>query len=166
MKLLGVDLGIRKVALTLFEDSKLMSARAWETPKDVPRDAQLHELAAAVHDNAYLFDVDSVWMEDVLIGNNRKYSMQLAETKGAVSSGLYPLRIQFGTDIRTVNVGTWKKQVIGNGKASKEDVQNYIRVTHSPYAPLCGDDQDLYDAACVGLYGLLIHRRARDLQLT
>lgn len=166
MNLIGIDLGIYKVALALFTEDKLSHTQVYEADHDIPRDHQLAEIGSFVSNAALLHNADSVWVEDVLAGNNIKYSLSLAETKGAVLTSLHPLRPYNGCDIRTVNVGTWKKEVIGNGNASKDQVKDYIYVTHPAYAPLCGDDQDLCDAACVGLYGLLITSGAKDLQLT
>jgi Holliday junction resolvasome RuvABC endonuclease subunit len=166
MRLLGIDLGIHKVGVAVLggEPFGLQHAVAYESVA-TERDVQLAELMGAVHGIALLHEADSVWVEDVLVGNNHKYSLALAETKGAVLAGLAQLRLARGTDVRTVPVGTWKREVVGSGNATKERVQNYIRETHPAYAPLCGDDQDLYDASCVGLYGHLVLERASQLTL-
>ena len=97
------------------------------------------------------------------MGNNRKYSLALAETKGAVLGSLSHLRP--ACDIRTVNVKAWKKEVVGNGNAGKEQVSNYIVATHPAYAAVCDGDQDRIDATCVALYGLRITSRVRELRL-
>jgi len=160
MNLMGVDLGIHKVS-TFTLDAEVPHVAALDfAPIGAPRAMELHALSTYVRSLAALHGVDQVWIEDTLIGNNRKYSLQLTEVKGAVMAEL-------GTfcDVRLVNVGTWKAQVVGNGNASKDMVRDYIHVTHGAYAPLCGDDQDLYDAACVALYGLQINERAAQLDL-
>ena len=105
---------------------------------------------------------DQVWIEDTLVGNNRKYSLELTETKGAVLGRLGGIP---NLDVRMVNVATWKKQVVGDGHASKDAIRDYIHVTHGAYAPLCGDDQDLYDACCIALYGQQIRSIATGLRL-
>lgn len=160
---MGIDLGIHKAALAILEEDQLICCDEISSD-NVARDTQLYEVSRWAYQLGLFHEVDSVWIEDVLIGNNRKYSLQLAETKGAMLSSLSGLRYG-GTDIRMVDVQTWKKQVVGSGHASKEDIKNYIHVTHPAYAPLCGDDQDKYDATCIGLYGRLIHDRAAHLQL-
>jgi Holliday junction resolvasome RuvABC endonuclease subunit len=162
---MGIDLGVHKIALAVFVEEKLVSAYAHEAPIDLSRDMQLLELASFAHDIGTNIGVDSVWIEDVIIGNNRKYSIGLAQTLGAVLADLAHLRLAHGTDVRTVDNTTWKKAIIGNGHADKKAVRDYIDVTHPAYAPLCGADQDLYDAACVGLYGLSVMERSRDLHL-
>jgi len=158
MTLVGADLGVRKVALFVPGDAP--SAHVHEVRKETPRSLQLLELSSFVHDIASLHQVDQAWIEDTLIGNNRKYSLQLTEVRGAVMAAL-----ALHVDVRLVNVTTWKAQVVGDGHASKDDVRDYIDVTHSDYAALCGSNQDLYDAACISLHGLQIRERASGLRL-
>lgn len=162
MSVVGVDLGINKVALVYSDgqDQHFASIHAPESRKSRPR--ILRELASYVYDTCSLHRPDSVWIEDTLIGNNRMYSIKLAETKGAVMAALAGIP---GLDVQLVNVSTWKKEIVGNGKADKDAVRNHIRETHGAYAPLCGEDQDLYDATCVALYGLRIIERAKHLHL-
>ena len=165
MRVLGIDLGIRKIACAALDGEALVHAEAYEVDAELPRDLQLRSLAAYAHDAAQLANADSVWIEDTIIGNNRRFSIRLAETKGAVMAGLSSLRLQHGTDIRLVDNNTWKKVVVGQGHATKDQVKDYINVSRGAYAPLCGDDQDLYDAACIGLYGATILERAEHLDL-
>jgi Holliday junction resolvasome RuvABC endonuclease subunit len=157
MTLMGVDLGIHKVAC--FVPGERPDAQILESSVG-SRALQLCELSSFVHDMAGLHQVDQVWIEDTLIGNNRKYSIQLTEVRGAVMAAL-----ALHADVRLVNVATWKLQVIGDGHASKDQVRDYIHVSHSDYAALCGSNQDLYDAACISLHGLQIRERASGLRL-
>jgi Holliday junction resolvasome RuvABC endonuclease subunit len=159
MNLAGVDLGIHKVALASF-CAGVFDTQVWNVDPDMPRALQLRELGMVVAGLRQLQGLDQLWIEDTLVGNNIKYSLQLTEVRGAVMAAQ-----TMDTDVRLVNVATWKAQVIGDGHASKDAVRDYIHVTHPAYAPLCGDDQDLYDAACIGLYGLQIMERAEGLRL-
>jgi Holliday junction resolvasome RuvABC endonuclease subunit len=163
VSLVGIDLGVHKIAMYCITEGE---REAWSYEAPHPhRDLQLLELGAMAHDFALLHGADTVWIEKVIIGNNRKYSIGLAETMGAVLSDLGQVRLHNGLDIRTVDNKAWKKALIGNGNASKEQIRDYIDVAQSAYAPLCGDDQDLYDACCIALYGRLIMDRATHLQL-
>lgn len=159
VSVMGVDLGIRKVALFGWEDEEPF-AYSQAVEAGLPRAWQLHRLAEYTRGVSDLHGIDMVWIEDTLVGNNRKYSLQLTEVRGAVMAAQ-----AITTDVRMVNVATWKKQVVGDGHASKDQVKDYIDVTYGAYAALCGDDQDLYDAACIGLYGRQIMERAAHLQL-
>jgi Holliday junction resolvasome RuvABC endonuclease subunit len=163
LSIVGIDLGVHKIALYCITVGE-MEAWAYEAPHP-HRDLQLLELGSMAHDFALLHGADTVWIEDVIIGNNRKYSIGLAQVLGAVLSDLGQVRLHNGLDIRTVDNKTWKKTLLGNGNASKEQIRDYIHGSHPVYAPLCGDDQDLYDACCIALYGRLILDRAAHLQL-
>lgn len=166
-RVMGIDLGIHKVAYALWDDGPtLLGAEAYEAqvtlrPESRPR--ELMDIGDFVYEAAHHTKPDYVFIEDTLIGNNRKYSIQLAQVMGSVLSSLGLLATEQEVEVFTVNVSTWKKQVVGNGNASKSLVKNYIDVVHSAYAVLCEGDQDRYDAACIGLYGLSVHDRARVL---
>jgi Holliday junction resolvasome RuvABC endonuclease subunit len=165
MNLIGIDLGVHKIALACFTNDALVWADAHEAPREQARDLQLRELASFASEIATLHGAESVWIEDTIIGNNRKYSIGLAQSMGAVLSAMAQLRLSQGLDTRVVDNKTWKKDVVGSGNADKTAIKHYIDVTHPSYAPLCGADEDLYDAACVGLYGLATMERASHLDL-
>jgi len=163
MSIVGIDLGVHKIALVCITTGE---QEAWLYSATHPeRDLQLSELGAMAHDFCLLHQADSVWIEDVIIGNNRKYSIGLAQTLGAVMADLAQLRMGQGTDICTVDNKTWKKALLGNGNASKDEIRDYIDVSQSGYAPQCEGEQDLYDATCIALYGQQILDRAAHLQL-
>jgi Holliday junction resolvasome RuvABC endonuclease subunit len=159
---MGIDLGIAKVAYSLWRDGVLVETHAMESHHPL-RTIQLLELSDDIYEAGKFTGPDYVFIEDVLIGNNRKYSLQLAQSLGAVLSSLGLLSLEQPLDVHLVNVSTWKKDVVGSGNASKEDVRNYIHEIHSAYAVSCGSDQDRYDAACIGYYGHLIADRAEAL---
>lgn len=163
MNLMGVDIGIHKVSMFMLLDQEVVHVAELDISKhdqDFSRAYELRALAAEAHNQVLMWGLNSVWIEDTLDGNNIKYSIAIAEVKGAVMAAMAG-----HTDVRLVNVSTWKKNVAGRGNASKDQVRDYIDVTHPAYAPLCGDSQDLYDACCVALYGRQIMGRAADLRL-
>lgn len=152
---IGVDLGIRKIAWSLWKDDILVKTGAFESGHGM-RQHQLHDIAGYIAYHVREEKPDSVWIEDTLIGNNRKYSIALSQTMGAVLSHLSHKNIYL------VNVSTWKKKVVGSGNAAKNTVQNYMWQRDSAYAELCARDQDRFDAACIGWYGVLIERQVAE----
>jgi Holliday junction resolvasome RuvABC endonuclease subunit len=168
MNLIGVDLGIHKVTVAAIGpgelDAQTLLYADTYTSAEQDRCVQLRELGSWVRDSTAFYQPEYLFYENVLIGNNRAYSLQLAETKGAVLAGLAEL-VRGGLQVIAVNTQTWKKQVIGSGHASKEDVKNYIDGTHPSYSLLCGRDQDAYDACCIGIYGLDLLERAEQIEL-
>ena len=173
----GVDLGIAKIAWAIHDGEKITGTGALNSGvghrgEQIYRAVDyLDALVDELCQSHYGEDVAiNVFIEEPLIGNNRKYSMQIAQVYGAVLAQLAYHSMEGVRDSRYpwvsvygVNVGTWKKQVLGNGHADKEEIKNYIRVTYDGYADLCGHDQDRYDAACVCLYGVLVAARADTL---
>lgn len=156
---IGIDLGIRKIAYAVWRDGELVTAGAYEAAAG-KRQRELHDIAEYI--NAVVETDDEqllVVIEEPLVGNNKKYSMQISQTYGAVLAALSWDDIE----VLAAPVGTWKKQVVGNGHASKKDIENYLGVVNERYPALCGHDQDQYDAACVGLYGVMLSARAEGL---
>lgn len=176
MNLLGVDLGTRKVSTAVFASAepgrrylstppqRLQLTESYMADAELRRAAQLYELSRFVADQALFFEVDQVWIEDVIVGNNHRYSLQLAQVLGAIMAQLcVSVRV---IDTRVVDNKVWKKEIVGNGNATKDTIRNYIVETYPDYALLCADDQDRFDACCIGLYGLQITDRASELKLS
>jgi len=164
VRVMGIDLGIAKIAYSLWENDRLVETNSVSVEMMGKRALQLTTLMDYIAAQVLHFRPDHVVIEDVLIGNNRKYSIKLAQTMGAVLAGLGRLT-EYGWYGETipVNVGKWKKEVIGNGHAGKEDIRNYLLERDSAYAELCGSDQDRFDAACIGYYGVILSERANRL---
>src|SRR3954463_12412297 len=112
----GVDLGIHKLAVAIFAaegSSYAMHASSVLdlSDRDLSRELELYGLGKFIENLSKSWEPEHVFIEETLVGNNTKYSIQLAETKGAVRSGL----AMSGTDVRMVNNMMWKKQVVGHG---------------------------------------------------
>jgi len=157
MRTMGIDLGIAKAAYSVWEDDILVKTDAKASASGY-RTTQLYDISHFLVTEINLIQPNVIWIEDILIGNNRKYSIKLAQTMGAVLGALG--RARYENEVFSVNVSTWKKEVIGNGHAKKEDIQNYIWNRDSAYSVLCDGDQDRFDAACIGYYGVVIANRA------
>lgn len=145
MAIAGIDLGIAKVAISVLDGDRL---HTYVRHSDAAsRGSQLFDLATYTSVILSVWEVPSVFIESTLVGNNTKYSIQLAQTMGAVLSALvsYP--------VYQVNVGTWKKEVLGNGSSKKDQVRAWLEANYPAYAVSCDGDQDSYDATCIALYG-------------
>ncbi|MBT7912602.1 hypothetical protein HN588_01690 [Candidatus Bathyarchaeota archaeon] len=81
-------------------------------------------------------------------------TMVQAFTSGAVQGALH----DWGCETHGANVSSWKKQVVGKGNATKDEVARSLQLRWpSLYATVEGD-QDLCDAASIALYGRLVQR--------
>ena len=165
MLALGVDLGIRKIAISVIEDGKLLTTMAFTHPGGM-RWQELNECAEQLYRYVSLYEPDLVCIEETLVGNNVKYSISLAQMMGAVLLGLGQYEELLGVKMPQIvlaNVSKWKKEITGNGRATKEIVRDALNELDSAYPVLCGYDQDRIDAACIGLYGYRLHQRAEKL---
>lgn len=97
--------------------------------------------------------------EAVVARGGSRVTIQQAYAMGAVRLTLE----ERGWNVSLVNVGTWKKQVVGSGRADKSSVSGWFRGAEPHLFGLFGGDQDLIDAACVGRYGAGVLRTARIL---
>lgn len=91
-----------------------------------------------------------VYLEEPLVGRGGvKSTMVQAFTSGAVQAAF----AMEGVPVHLVNVGTWKKEVLGNGRADKPAVMELVRHRWPDAAVATGGDQDLADAAAIAMYG-------------
>lgn len=98
----------------------------------------------------------TVLVELPFIGRFRTEStLGLAKTHGALLAGL----VEGGlSNIDTINNRSWKKSVIGNGNATKDDITAWVAGNrpdiHSSISTAPRSiQQDLVDAACIAMYG-------------
>lgn len=162
MTVLGVDLGVRKIAVSVFHEDVLAQVGAHKSVAEL-RATQLQELALYGHDMAVLYNADYVFIEEPIVGNNIKYSMNIAMVCGALLSALNHLTPVL--DIRFVGNKVWKRDIVGSGNSSKDVIRTWLLDHHPAYAALCEEDQDRCDAVCIGLYGLQLIGRAEHLRL-
>jgi Holliday junction resolvasome RuvABC endonuclease subunit len=151
------------VALSYVKKGTLIGTEAYES-HSLMRTQQLMDLSDYVYSEVKYYRPAYVFIEATLIGNNRKYSIRLAETMGACLSGLGLLQTEHEFDVVPVNNKSWKLHTVGNGNATKIAVRDYIDGIQEAYSGLCGGDQDRYDAAAIGLYGwTLQHTTSQQL---
>ncbi len=155
----GVDLGIAKIAWSVWDDDILVQTGAYDASGCPTRGEQLHNVALTLVERMSVLEPDSIWIEETLLGNNVKYSIKLAQMMGAVLSGLHIGELEQNYRAYTVNVSQWKKEVLGKGNAKKEEIREYLYNANLAYPELCGGDQDRIDAACIGYYGYIISKR-------
>jgi Holliday junction resolvasome RuvABC endonuclease subunit len=96
-----------------------------------------------------------VYMESPLVGVGGVHSTVVqAQVGGAVMAAVR----NSATPLHMVNVGTWKKQVLGKGNAKKPEVAEWLEKNWPAAYHEANGDQDLIDAACISRYGVLHER--------
>ena len=110
----------------------------------------IHEFARIVIDEIDFETVDYAVIEEPIFAQNRNVVRTLSEVVGAVWGALCL------SDIPTtlVDNGTWKKEILGSGKATKDDILKYAIEKWGDEFP----EQDYADAACVALYSVKENR--------
>lgn len=162
-QVIGIDLSSRKVAAVVLEDDS--GEPFVETLLAIPkREARGSELLVLSHKLKEFFEQVMpryVYVESPVVGRGgARPTILQAQVDGLVQARA----IEAGHHrVYSVNNKTWKKDVVGNGNASKGESAAWLAAHHPVLADLCGADQDLVDAAGVALYGSLVVSRAREL---
>ena len=97
-----------------------------------------------------------VSIESPIYFNNIKTSLEIARMVYAIE-----LACSFnGITSFDVSPPVWKKLVLGNGKANKEDIKKFA---YTKWSTTHFKVQDLCDAACIGFYSYLLFSN-KDIQ--
>lgn len=140
--MVGIDCGGRKVALVCLDRGIFFE---YEAALEHPRGKQLVEIAAALEPYRNLGG--AVWVEAPIVAGarNLQSSLKIAQVTGVAHSVM--------DNSHEVAVSSWKKAVIGDGRAGKEEVRAWLEETHPDLFRMTKHSQDLIDATCVALYG-------------
>ena len=115
-------------------------ASAWHATQYVHTLTVTHFGGADVH----------AFIESPVVGRGGvRSTMVQCFTSGAIQGALHDA----GCRTQTANVSTWKKYVVGKGNATKEEVAKHLRLRWPALHAAAGGNQDVYDAACIAIYG-------------
>lgn len=174
MKILGIDLSSRKLALFVTDaEGESLSVRSLmcstiEAPKKMKHRPDvlkyIHDEFASDLRTRFHGEDFTVFIEHPLVGRAGAHATIVqAQVQGLVMM----LSVQSGAaGVYEVNVQSWKKAVVGHGGADKDTIKSWLVDHHPLLAELAGDDQDLVDAACVALYGRDVVQRGDKLKAT
>ena len=91
-------------------------------------------------------NIDKAIIEEPIFAQNRSVVRTLSEVVGAV----WTILIISDIPTKLVDNGTWKKNIVGSGKAKKADIMEYAIEKWGDKFP----EQDYADAACIALYAV------------
>lgn len=130
--------------------------RPWQTFASRDRNADVRRIDACHAFRLFLEDVPvgtHIFAEEPLALKNGRTTRLLALMAGALWAQTLSLDVFW----HWVDVSHWKREVVGNGNASKEQVAEWVRVAarKMPGDRLIQYDisPDLYDAHCLAVYG-------------
>ena len=155
MKYLGLDTSSKAIHIVILDESENLieiykaDCNTKKSFKD--RFPELMDnFARIIVEDIDIDTVDYAVIEEPIFAQNRNVVRTLSEVVGAVWGTLCL------SDIPTtlVDNGTWKKQILGSGKATKDDILEYAIEKWGDKFP----EQDYADAACVALYSVKENR--------
>ena len=138
MKVIGIDVNSKEVALSAMDNYKL---EFFSTIK-------IETLGLLVEDLKGVFDLykpDKINIEDSIYIQNYKTSKMIAEVVSACKIASE----QAGIEWVIAPNKSWKKQVIGNGNATKEQIR---KVIVEKYLQLQKSSQDIIDATAIAMW--------------
>ena len=155
MKYLGLDTSSKAIHIVVLDESenliKIYKADCNTKKSFKDRFPELMDnFARILVEDINIDTVDYAVIEEPIFAQNRNVVRTLSEVVGAVWGTLCL------SDIPTtlVDNGTWKKQILGSGKATKDDILEYAIEKWGDKFP----EQDYADAACVALYSVKENR--------
>lgn len=105
--------------------------------------------------------ISQAYIEAPLVGRGGvKSTLVQAYVNGAVQGML----AEDGWAVHLVPVGTWKKQVVGKGNATKEDVAVWAAARKTGVVTASKNDQDVIDALALCDYGRQVREIAEQIK--
>lgn len=149
MRIVGIDPDTRQISAVMVEGGKPIIVWRWEAAgrRAEDRFAGLWgAFCAGTSFDAGFPEIDWVWVETPILGPSPKALRDQAQVVGFIRARLMGLRIPHGL----VDNTTWKKGLLGDGHASKEEIAAYAQTILGVPAD---QPQDVYDAACIAAWG-------------
>lgn len=157
--IVGVDLGTRRAALACIDAGFVWSASLERVvdrkafPSEITAGCQLGDLAGDALWDALVKEDVRFYYERPIVFKNINTSVGQALSAGAFFAQLH------GTFTQIYPSAVWKKEVIGSGNASKDDIRVWVEQQHPTLAQACQGIEDRFDAVAICEFG----RRMADL---
>lgn len=159
---IGVDPSSRKLAavVSVIGDESDVQAVTRVLPQDKPYACHIaHEWMRLLVEEYNAQGKVHVFLEAPVVGRGGPgATIPQARVNGALSAGA----IAAGAEVIDVNNSHCKKVTIGNGRASKDDIRDWVEVVWPELFVKIETDQDLCDSAMLYIYGVgIINKRVR-----
>jgi len=148
-KYVGIDCSSKAVHVVVLDGKEqLIDKFKWES-KLKTADARFLDIVDQIYKNlSILKDTKLVCVEDFIWARNNPHATRTITA--VIYSTIYFLH-HYDIKANKVPIGRWKKESVGKGNASKDEVKLYAQ---SKWDKDTFDEQDYADAACIALYGL------------
>jgi len=148
VKILGLDIDSKKFGAVVFTDKKY-TAYYFVISKKKETQERIFDLQCQFEKLIRSVKPDIIIIEDAIYAQNFKTSKFLSESIGNCKLTCKLLNIPFVL----VSNKTWKKEIVGNGGSTKEDIRNFCISKDKIFTTL---EQDVCDSYCIALYGVKI----------
>ena len=150
---IGVDISLTHLGCVVLDSSgNLITSKIIKTKKSkVPIEHELEKRILYIRDNLnFIREFKDAFLatEEVLWTARGQGSVQLA----AVEIFLRSMFLEWNIEFQTVFPATLKKQIAGNGHASKEDMINTVSVKYN----FVTKDDNLADAYALAIYAKML----------
>lgn len=160
MTTIGIDPSSRNLAcVSLDPDDHPMMTKLTVPTKLKERAEILGSLLNQVNDVLRSWSATTVFIERPIVGPSKHATIVQAQVQGLVLGKANSL----GMEAYAVHPSTWKRDVVGHGRSSKQDVSEWLALHHPLLHELSGGDQDLVDASCIALYGQQVTTRGQSI---
>ena len=146
MKILGVDCSTKLIAIFSIEDGTGSGTTFSASKDEIDSWFRAQDMFRKMVGYIMKEKPDMVYVENSPYLQNIKTTLQIYTVVDAVrfACSLNSVPVQ------TVEVTSWKKDILGNGKASKEAIMEFAK---AKWGAKIIKNQDIADAACICLYG-------------
>jgi Holliday junction resolvasome RuvABC endonuclease subunit len=94
----------------------------------------------------------TAFIESPIVGRGGvRSTMVQCYTSGAIQASLFDQKVS----VALANVSSWKKVVVGHGRATKDGVSEFVRLRWPALYAEASGSQDVADAVCIAHYGQL-----------
>lgn len=143
MKVAGVDCNTKKIAIFRIEDGKGVSGEI--TCEDKETSVRIDTMFLACIEIMKSIKPDIVYIENSPYLQNIKVTLAIHSVVDAVRYSCVLNKIPY----QTIEVPSWKKDVLGNGRADKAQIMSWAKAKYGDLIV----SQDIADAAGIANYG-------------
>lgn len=146
MKIVGFDCSTKLIAGFIIDDPEYKTVEITGKESDEATD-RINTMFLTIARCLKRIKPDYVYIENAAYLQNIKTSFLIRSVVDAVRFAC----VLNGIPCQTVEITSWKKDVLGNGRAEKSTIMQFAK---AKYGEKLITSQDLADAACIATYGL------------
>jgi len=139
----GIDCSTKKIAIFVIDNGENVRVEIESNNKDT--NMRINEMFLKVKTAIKVLNPDMVFVENSPYLQNIKVTLAIHSVVDAVRFACVLNNIP----VQTVEVTSWKKSILGNGKVQKEAIMEFAKAKWGDLIT----NQDLADASCICQYG-------------